>query len=52
MTRLLIDMGPYSLDVIVDEDADTDAEFNAVCNDTGERLRIKGWLIDSMEEID
>lgn len=50
MKRLLIDMGPYSLDVTVADEADTEGAFDATCNDTGERLRIKGWLIDNVEE--
>jgi hypothetical protein len=50
MTRLLVEMGPYSLDLSVDDETDLDGTFDAVDNDTGERLRVNGWLIDSTEE--
>lgn len=48
--RYFIEMGFYSLDVTVSPDADLDGTFTARCNDTGETLRINGWLIDSIEE--
>lgn len=51
LKRLLIEMGPYSLDVTVADDADLDSTFDATCNDTGERLRINGWLIEDAEEV-
>ena len=50
MTRhAIIDGCGYTLDVTVADDADLDDEFEATCNDTGDRLRIKGWLIESIE---
>ena len=49
--RLLVEMGCYSLDLIVAADVDLDSRFKALCNDTGETLWVNGWLIDSEEEI-
>jgi hypothetical protein len=42
----LIDLtgGPYDLTVWVKADADLDDQFEAICDDTGERLSINGWL--------
>lgn len=31
------------LELIVNDDVDLDGSFDAVCADTGERLRINGW---------
>lgn len=50
--RILVDMGPYSLDLTVADDADLDGEFDATCNDTNEQLLVKGWLIDNIEEME
>lgn len=50
MKRLLVEMGPYSLDLAVADDADTDGTFEATCNDTGEKLTVHGWLIENIEE--
>lgn len=47
-----VDIGPYSLDLTIAADADTDGEFEATCNDTGERLLVKGWLIENIEETE
>ncbi len=52
MQRLLIDLGPYSLDVTAPADVDLDSRFAATCNDTGERLLINGWLIESIETVE
>ena len=51
--RYLIEIGGCSLDVTVaDPDStDFDGTFTAVCNDTGETLRINGWLMDDIEQI-
>lgn len=49
--RYLIDLGGYTLDVSVMPDTDFDSRFDAIDNDTGEPLRINGWLIDSIEQI-
>lgn len=51
MKQLLIDMGCYSLELEVADDIDMDGEFDATDLNTGEQLRINGWLIDSVEEI-
>ena len=42
----LIDLtgGPYDLTVWVKADANLDDQFEAICDDTGERLSINGWL--------
>ena len=49
--HLLIDIGGCELDVTVDgtiDDVDLDGTFIALCNDTGERLRVNGWLADDI----
>lgn len=51
MIRAIIELGGYTLDVTYRADADLDGTFAATCNDTGERLAINGWLIDSIEEV-
>lgn len=51
MTRAIIDMGGYTLDVTYNDDADLDDRFAATCNDTGEKLAINGWLIDNVEVV-
>ncbi len=50
MTRYIIDSGMVTLDVFVDPAADLDGSFDATDAETGERLRINGWMIESMEE--
>lgn len=43
-----------TLDVFVREGTDMDGGFNAICNDTGENLYIRGWMIEEItpaEEI-
>lgn len=44
----LIDLtgGPYDLTVWVQPGADLDSTFEAICDDTGERLSINGWLFE------
>lgn len=49
--RYLMSGGLYDLDVTVDDDADLDSTFTAICNDTGETLRVNGWLFSEIEEI-
>lgn len=51
MTRYYMSNGTVDLDVFVDDDADLDGTFDAIDADTGERLRINGWLISDIEEI-
>ncbi|MDP9412671.1 MAG: hypothetical protein M3Q08_00960 [Pseudomonadota bacterium] len=50
--RYFIDFGSESIDATVDADADLDGTFTAVCNDTGQTLRVNGWLILSLEELE
>ena len=51
MKRYYMSDGIADLDVMVADDADLDGTFDAVCVDTGERLRVNGWLISDIEEI-
>lgn len=51
-TRYFIVAGHHDLDVLVRDDADMDGAFEAICNDTGETLRINGWMIESCEVAD
>lgn len=51
MQRLLAISSQYDLDILCSENADLDGTFTAVCMDTGEELRINGWLF-TFEEID
>jgi hypothetical protein len=52
MKHLLIEMGWHSLEVAVADDVDLDDAFEATCLDTGELLRINGWLMASVEELE
>lgn len=52
MTRYFMSDGTNDLDVTVADDADLDGTFEATCNDTGEILRINGWMISEIEEIE
>lgn len=36
----------YDLTVWVKADADMDGQFEAICDDTGERLAINGWMFE------
>lgn len=38
------DAGPYSFDLTFSPSADLDSTFEAVCLDTGETLKVRGWL--------
>lgn len=49
--QLLVEGMGYSLEVEVADDVDLDGEFEALCLDTGEKLQIKGWLIDNVEDL-
>ncbi|QNQ09263.1 hypothetical protein [Sphingomonas alpina] len=51
MTRYYMSDGVQDLDVLVDDDADLDGEFAAICLDTGQTLKVKGWLIDQLAEM-
>lgn len=55
MMHLLVDIAGTELDVNVEGDLDSvdlDGTFTGTCNDTGERLRINGWLADDITLID
>ncbi len=52
MTRYLISSGLYDLDVLVPEDADLDGTFDAIDVESGDTLRINGWMIESIEEVE
>ena len=49
MQRAIIDMGPYTLDVLIPIGTDLEDAFDAIEADSGESLRINGWLIDNIE---
>jgi hypothetical protein len=42
--HLLADCGVHTLEIECAADADLDGTFEATCLDTGERLKINGWL--------
>ena len=52
MQRMMIERGCDSLDVMVADDVDFDSRFSATCSETGQRLWINGWMIESMERIE
>ncbi|GEM_PF-1881526 len=47
----LIDItnGEHDLTVWVRPDFDIDGQFDAICDDTGERLTINGWFFEIVE---
>jgi len=47
----LIDGCGQTLEVETDGTPDFDSEFLARCLDTGETLRIKGWLADTIDPL-
>jgi len=51
MKRYLISSGMYDLEVEVAEDTDFDTRFEAWDAETGERIFINGWMIESIEEL-
>lgn len=52
MKHLILDMGPYTLEVDVEDDVELDEAFMALDVNTGEYLCVHGWMIDGIEEID
>ncbi len=42
--RLLADAGIHCFEIDVHPDADLDGTFSCICVDTGERLKLNGWL--------
>lgn len=51
MTRYLMSDGVTDLDVLVPDHTDLDGEFEAFDRESGERIRVRGWMIDSVEEL-
>lgn len=51
MTRYFMSEGANELDVFVEDDTDLNGAFDAICAETGERLRVRGWMISQIEEI-
>lgn len=49
--RVLVDIGNTELDLTVDEDTDFDGTFVGTCNDTGERLKVNGWLAEEVTHV-
>jgi hypothetical protein len=43
--------GMTDLDVLVEDGADFDGSFHAIDVETGDTLRIHGWLIDTIEPL-
>lgn len=48
-TEALVEMGPYSLHLSHDPEADLDGTFLAFDHDEQEMIRVNGWLIESYE---
>lgn len=48
MTRAIIDFGCETLDVLIPTGTDLDDAFDAIDAETGEPVRINGWMIDSI----
>ncbi len=51
MTRYLLSDGYDTLDVLVDDATDLDGAFDAIDIDTGDRLRVRGWLLVDVMEV-
>lgn len=49
MTRAIIDFGCETLDVLIPTGTDLDDAFDAIDAETGEPIRINGWMIDAIE---
>jgi hypothetical protein len=49
MTRAIIDFGIETLDVLIPTGTDLDDAFDAIDAETGEPVRINGWMIDRIE---
>lgn len=49
MTRAIIDFGCETLDVLIPTGTDLDDAFDAIDAETGEPVRINGWMIDAIE---
>lgn len=49
MTRAIIDMGTHTLDVLIPTGTDLDDAFDAIDAESGEPVRINGWMIDHIQ---
>lgn len=53
MTRhLLLESSEYDFEVEVEDGVDLDGTFDAICVETGEHLRINGWLFIATDITD
>lgn len=53
MTRhIQLESDMYDFEVEVDDDVDLDGTFDALCVETGERLRINGWMFIATDITD
>lgn len=52
MTRYWMTDGINDLDVLVHPGTDLDGSFDAICVDTGEPLRVHGWMIEDIERVE
>ena len=44
MKHITCEGGDYFLSGMVADDADLDGRFTMICDDTGETLRVNGWM--------
>lgn len=51
MTRYLLSDGNQTRDALVDDAADLKGVFVAFDIDTGEELRVRGWLLVDVAEV-
>jgi hypothetical protein len=49
MTRAIIEYGCETLDVLIPTGTDLDDAFDAIDADSGESLRINGWMIEHIQ---
>ncbi|MFY9350650.1 MAG: hypothetical protein WBL20_17150 [Sphingobium sp.] len=49
MTRAIIEYGCDTLDVLIPTGTDLDDAFDAIDAETGESLRINGWMIENID---
>jgi len=47
-----VEIGDQNLHLSIESGVDTDNEFFAFCHDTVEMIRVNGWLIENIEEIE
>lgn len=51
MQRYWMTDGMTDLDLLVPEGTDTDGEFIGTCVDTGDQLRVRGWMLTECAEL-